>query len=147
MNNWQIVIASSDAEMRGRVIQILDRLGLGYIVATSVGQCLAMLEREHVGLIFCDRNLSDGSYLEILGPTNSDSARRIRVVLMSSLMEPNEYHVARRSGLFELISVPCRPTDVEWMIIRAKREELSRTVAHAARLIRSPYAAASSVAN
>lgn len=46
---------------------------------------------------------------------------------MSSIINPEEYHSARRSGLFEVISFPPRPAELEWMVIRAKRDQFLRT--------------------
>jgi hypothetical protein len=35
---------------------------------------------------------------------------------------------AMREGAFDVIAAPCRPTDVEWMVIQAKRDARSRVV-------------------
>jgi len=42
-------------------------------------------------------------------------------VMMADLDTPEEYHQARQHGLFDVIPSPCRATDVEWMVIQAKR--------------------------
>jgi hypothetical protein len=42
---------------------------------------------------------------------------------MSDLIDSEQYEKAKQQGIFEVISASCRPTDVEWMIIQAKRDE------------------------
>jgi DNA-binding NtrC family response regulator len=37
-----------------------------------------------------------------------------------------EFKEAMRWGAFDVISAPCRPTDVEWMVIQARRDERHR---------------------
>jgi DNA-binding NtrC family response regulator len=39
----------------------------------------------------------------------------------------DEYLEAMRLGAFDVISAPCRPTDVEWVILQALRNEHART--------------------
>lgn len=128
-HRWQIVIASSVLETRRKVMQILDRLGVEAICVSTVAEYRQIAKSENVGLVFCDRSLNDGGYQEVLAAANSKSARGAsRVVLMSATMEPGEYRKARQTGLFEVIAAPCRPTDVEWMVILAKRDERKRIV-------------------
>ena len=38
----------------------------------------------------------------------------------------DEYLEAIRLGAFDVIASPCRPTDVEWMVIQARRDERVR---------------------
>lgn len=53
--------------------------------------------------------------------------RRSRIVLATRLTDWDEYLEAMRLGAFDVISAPSRPTDVEWMIIQALRDEHART--------------------
>ena len=124
----QIVVASSAPETRQRIIQVLDRLGVACIGVSSVAQCRELLAQSKVGLIFCDRRLSDGSFTDVLHAAACNStAGNARVVLMSCVIDQEEYHAARSAGLFEVIPSPTRPTDLEWMVILAKRAERTGT--------------------
>ena len=122
---WQIVIASADMEDRRAMVNILAKQGLDPIVASSVGECQASIVQEDVGLIFCARSLADGDYRDLLTAARA-STRRTRVVLTTRLTDWDEYLVAIRLGAFDVISAPCRPTDMEWMIIQALRDEHAR---------------------
>ena len=119
---WQIVIASADMEERRAMCNILVKQGLEPIVASSIRECEGILAREEVGLIFCTRSLADGDYRGLLIAPRPAS-RKTRIVIVNQLTNWDEYLDAMRLGAFDVISAPCRPTDVEWMIIQALREE------------------------
>lgn len=123
---WQIVVASSDLESRRGLTSILTRQGLDPISTSSFAECRELIERETVGLVFCDRHLADGDYRDILNVTRSATGK-VRVVVTSKHADWDEYLEAMRLGAFDVIASPCRPTDVEWMVIQAKRDERNRS--------------------
>jgi DNA-binding NtrC family response regulator len=122
---WQIVIASADMEDRRAMVKILAKQGLDPIVASSVCEYQVSMDQENVGLIFCARSLSDGDYRDLLIAARPGT-HRTRIVLTIRLTDWDEYLVAIRLGAFDVISAPCRPTDMEWMIIQALRDEHDR---------------------
>src|ERR1700722_46228 len=123
---WQVVIASADVEERRAMRDILAKLGLDSIVASTVRGCKEIMTQEMVGLFFCARSLGDGDYRDLLVAGRA-AGRRIRIVLATRLTDWDEYLEAMRLGAFDVISAPSRPTDVEWMIIQALRDEHART--------------------
>lgn len=123
---WQIVVASSDLESRRALTSILTRQGLDPISASTFAECRDVIEKEAVGLVFCDRHLTDGNYRDILNVSRS-AAGKVRVVVTSKHADWDEYLEAMRLGAFDVIASPCRPTDVEWMVIQAKRDERNRS--------------------
>jgi DNA-binding NtrC family response regulator len=83
------------------------------------------LAKEKVGLVFCDRNLADGDYRDLLVAAACRSTKgKVKVVLMSSPADAEEYQNAKHSGVFEVIDSRCRPADLEWMVIQAKRDDV-----------------------
>jgi DNA-binding NtrC family response regulator len=123
---WQIVIASSDVQDRRPMVNILVTQGLDPIVAASVAECRDSMAQENVGLIFCARSLADGDYRDLLVAARAGK-RRTRIVLTARITDWDEYLEAMRLGAFDVISAPCRPTDMEWMILQALRDEHART--------------------
>lgn len=123
---WQIVVASSDLESRRGLTSILTRQGLDPISISSFAECREVMERESVGLVFCDRHLADGDYRDVLGASRC-APGKVRVVVTSKHADWDEYLEAMRLGAFDVIAAPCRPTDVEWMVIQAKRDERNRS--------------------
>jgi DNA-binding NtrC family response regulator len=123
---WQIVVASAYLEDRQAMVNILAKQGFDPIIASSVGECRASMAQEDVGLIFCARSLSDGNYRDLLIAARTGT-RRTRIVLTARITDWDEYLEAMRLGAFDVISAPCRPTDVEWMILQALRDEHARS--------------------
>jgi DNA-binding NtrC family response regulator len=123
---WQIVIASADLEARRAMVNILAKQGLDPIVAASVAECQRSVAQENVGLTFCVRSLADGDYRDLLLAARAGK-RRTRIVLTARITDWDEYLDAMRLGAFDVISAPCRPTDMEWMLLQALRDEHART--------------------
>ncbi len=119
---WKVVIASCDVEERRALCNILAKQGLDPITAPTVRECEEIVVQENAGLIFCSRWLADGDYRDLLVAARRWS-RKIRIVLAARVTDWDEYLEAMRLGAFDVISAPCRPTDVEWMVIQALREE------------------------
>lgn len=120
---WEILVALSDLKGRQSIVTSLALLGVSPFCASSVSQCREVLEKQNVGLIFCARRFADGTYRDVMGLTSSSPSRaKTRLVLTTSFIEPEEYHEARRAGVFDVIALPCHSATVEWMVIRAVRE-------------------------
>jgi len=123
----EILVASSDLEMRRSIVAILRRLGADPICASTVGQCREALEKPNVGLVFCDRQFPDGTYRDLLALANSnDDDHKTRFVLTTTFVYPGEYTEAKRRGVFDVIASPSHSVAVEWMVILAQRDELKR---------------------
>ena len=122
----QIVVASPDMESRRGLATILTRLGLDTICTSTVSECRVMLAKENVGLVFCDRDLADGNYRDILAACRA-TKRQPAVVLTGQSRNCDENHKAIGFGVFGVTATPYHPTDVEWMVIQARRYERKRT--------------------
>jgi DNA-binding NtrC family response regulator len=130
-NPWDVLVVSSHLESRQDVAGMLFRLGLDPICVSTVEQCKALPERGQIGLVFCDRELKDGDYRDVLSAVGSYDDASPMVVMMAELESHEAYQQARRDGLFDVISYPCRPTDVEWMVILARRNSRTQAKGHA----------------
>ena len=122
---WQIVIASSDSNHRRAVAEILKQQEVVPICTSSVRECRDVLAEETVGLVFCDPTLTDGDYRDLITAARSVNSRA-RFVVTSRQADWDEFLEAMRLGAFDVIAAPCRPQDLEWMIIQAKRDDRSR---------------------
>ena len=120
----QTMVVSSDLENRRTLSTILMRLGLDPICISTVKECREMLDRACTGLIFCDRYFVDGNYRDILAASRSSKGQPC--VVLTCRHTHSEYQEAADLGIFDVISAPCFPTDVEWMIIQAKHREEQR---------------------
>jgi DNA-binding NtrC family response regulator len=119
---WQVVIASSNPDQLRRLREILKQQELEPICTSTVMECRNILVKETVGLVFCDRKLADGNYSDLIAAGRSVNSRA-RFVVTSPQADWDEFVEAMRFGAFDVITAPCRPKDVEWMIIQAKRDD------------------------
>ena len=130
---WDVVVVSSDSETRDSVVKTLSRLGVSPICVSSVDQCRQIPQRNDIGLVFCDHSIRGSDYREVVQAVSRDSTTsQPKIVMMSKQVAADEYQQAKHSGVFEVIQSPCRPSEVEWMFILAKRnrlQERSRLVA------------------
>jgi DNA-binding NtrC family response regulator len=119
---WEVLVVSSSMENRQNVADMLKRLGVDPVCVASVDQCRQLPRHCDIGLVFCDREVSGGDYRDVLSAVGaSPLVHSPKVVMMADLDSAEEYQVVRRHGLFDVISAQCRPTDLEWMLIQAKR--------------------------
>lgn len=123
---WRILVASPDLESRRGLLSVLDRQGLNVFCASNVNQCREILDGQNVGLVFCDRSFVDGDYRDVLAAAHRKPGPKALVVLLSGRGDSEQYKKAKDLGVFEVISASCRPTDVEWMVIQARRDEHRR---------------------
>jgi DNA-binding NtrC family response regulator len=124
---WQIIVVSSELESRQRLAEILHKQDLDPICTTTIGQCREILAQNNVGLVFCDQQLTDGTYWDLLAlASKRKGTGKMPIVLTANLINSDEYHEAKRSGIFDVITSPCHPSAVEWMVIRASRDDHNR---------------------
>ena len=121
----QALIVSGDCENRETLVDILSREGWDALCVSRVSECREMLLVEDFALVFCDRRLPDGTYLEVLAMTQSLS-HELRLVVTSRNADWDQYLEALRYGAFELIASPCKGRDVAWVLAEAKREDYKR---------------------
>jgi DNA-binding NtrC family response regulator len=116
---WETVVAISDPEDRRSLAKILGQLGLDAMCVGTLGQCRELLDKGEVVLVFSSEYFPDGDFRALL---RASQARKLvpSVVVTSPriLKRPDE---AIRLGAFDVVSVPFRPTDVEWVVIKASR--------------------------
>jgi DNA-binding NtrC family response regulator len=119
---WEAVILSTDWEWRHPLGRTLDSYGVDYAHASSVQECREIVARESVGMIFWDSHLADGTYQELAESVGSVD-RRVRIVVVSHMDDWDWRLGGARKGAFAVIPFPCHPTDIEWALSRANRDE------------------------
>lgn len=124
--SWKIAIVSSDSEHLTTLAEILKRQGMEFLCMPTVSQYRDVLSKQRVDLVFSDPELSDGNYLDVINAARSLGSGA-RIVLTSRQASWPEFLDAMRVGAFDVISKPCRPKDVEWMVIQAKRDNRKKT--------------------
>jgi DNA-binding NtrC family response regulator len=141
---FEVLVVSSDSVLRHRLADILATLGLNPLVLGSLAECQEVLAHRRVGLVFCDPKMEDGNYRDLLEAYPAP-IERPRVVVTSATADWDEFKEAMRCGAFDVISVPCRQTDVEWMVVQAKRAERRAELSRSAGVQQTELAIASAV--
>ncbi len=122
---FDVVVVSPDLENRRHLSDILIAQDVDPICASTLRECHEALATNRVGLVFCDPHVADGTYQDLLAAYRLTN-RKPRVVITSRCADWEEFKEAMRWGAFDVISSPCRLTDVEWMLIQARRDERHR---------------------
>lgn len=122
---FDVVVVSSDIEDRRHLSDILVGQDIDPICISTLRECHEALAKNGVGLVFCDPHVADGTYLDLLAAYRLTD-HKPRVVVTSRCADWEDFKEAMRWGAFDVISSPCRPTDVEWMVIQARRDERHR---------------------
>jgi DNA-binding NtrC family response regulator len=117
---WETVVAISDPEDRRTLAKILGQFGLDAMCVGTISQCRERLEKGEVGLVFSSEFFPDGDFRAIL--TASQAHKLGPSVIVARPRIPKRPDEAIRLGAFDVVGVPFRPTDVEWVVIKASRK-------------------------
>lgn len=104
----------------------IERRGFEVICAPMVQVALELAGKRPFAVVFCDRELTDGSCSDFLLGLRERKIRT-RVVVISRTADWDQYLEAMRLGAFDMIPAPCQPDDVEWTLFQASREERNRS--------------------
>lgn len=120
------VLVVSAGENRDIVTAAMNHWSIEAVPCSGVREARTLLSSARPSLIFCEEDLPDGSYRELL--RDLSKAARTRLVVISAAAERDEhYNEALALGAFDMIASPCRRSDVQWIAIRAMQDELRRT--------------------
>jgi DNA-binding NtrC family response regulator len=125
----EVVVISADVENRLTVAKTLARLEVDAICIPTVEKYREIAGDSEVKLVLCDTCLPDGDYRDVVAAATGSAKKAPNVVIMARHLNTDSYQEAKRTGIFEAIPTPCRPTDIEWMVILAKKQHRSQALA------------------
>ena len=106
---------------REAVVSAMTRWSIEPVCCSGVQEARQVFPRHSRSLVFCEEQLSDGSYRDLLPELARD--RRSQMVVISSADDLDQvHHEASELGAFETLASPCTPGDVQWVAIRALQE-------------------------
>lgn len=117
-----ILVVSSEFENWDDLGERINEEGWKTICASTVGECKGLLTNQNIGLVFCERDLTDGTYRDVLAIARSRRPRA-RLVVMSRCPSWDEFLEALHEGAFDLITSPCRTADIIHVLNQAQRED------------------------
>src|SRR6266404_863287 len=116
------LVVSPNIEVRRPLLRTLEALLTDVILSSTRARAEEVLSKQTVDLVFCDEQLPDGSYDELIHSNHWDH-RIPRVVVTTRTGEWELYFEAVTKGAFDVIRSPWYAADVEMAVIRALREE------------------------
>jgi DNA-binding NtrC family response regulator len=121
LRRWDVLVACAEMGNRNSLIRMLEGMSVSVFSCSTLSQAKEMLSSQKIELVFCDENLSDGSFRDLLR-ANQIWIGKPHIVVIVDHAEWGEYMEAVQLGVFEVIYSPLYPTDVELAVIRAMRD-------------------------
>jgi DNA-binding NtrC family response regulator len=121
LKRWDVLVACAELGNRNALIRMLEGMSVGVFSCSTLSQAKEVLASQKIELVFCDENLSDGSFRDLLR-ASIGWIERPHIVVIGHSGESSEYMEALKLGEYEMISAPLHPTDVELAVIRAMRD-------------------------
>jgi DNA-binding NtrC family response regulator len=111
-----VLLVSSDLDNGRKLGSVLAECGLYPVLASTLEEAQSLLAKPDVLLVFCDAELADGTFRELLRPTE---AAKIPVVVVSRVHETLRYLEGMGLGAFDFIAPPYRRSEVEHIVASA----------------------------
>ncbi len=112
----QVLVASADPDNGRKLGSVLSECGLDPVLASTLQEAQSLLAKPDISLVFCDTQLTDGTFREILRLTEAAS---IPLVVVSRVHETRQYLEAMRLGAFDFVASPYRRSEVEHIVASA----------------------------
>jgi DNA-binding NtrC family response regulator len=125
--NMEVLVASSDAENRCVLANILAQCDAKALIARNADEVRAILAKVSVDVVFCDETLPGGGFYYVLLLTKTIGAG-VPLVLSSLLGGVNRYLEATELGVFDFIAPPFDTADVNSIIGRIRQNCLPQTM-------------------
>jgi DNA-binding NtrC family response regulator len=121
----QVVVVSTGSN-RDAIKLAMNHWSIEPVFCWSVREVRGLLPRAGRSLIFCEEQLPDGDYRDLLHELGR--TRRALLVVISAGCDLDRVHrEAIALGAFETIASPCLPADVQWAAIRALQDSERRS--------------------
>jgi DNA-binding NtrC family response regulator len=120
-NLREVLVVSSDDEVRRNLAGIIGLCGLEPVLCVTVADSRAVLSRYPICVVVCEDRLADGNYRDIVEAVERTSSDAL-VIVASRLADWNEYMEAVRAGAFDYVCLPPRRTEIEWAVKNALSE-------------------------
>jgi len=128
---FDVLVVSANIEDRKALIKVLESLSGNVFSCSNLAQARGVIAHRSMDIAFCDEQLPDGSYRDLVDSIRS-RAMTLPLVVTTHVGEWKEYLEATDLGAFDMIPFPLRPTDVELTVIRAMRGVEQKAAAAAA---------------
>ena len=126
-NLREVLVVSSDDEVRRNLAGIVGLYGLEPVLCVTVADSRAVLTRYPICVVVCEDQLADGSYRDLVEAVKRTTADA-PVIVVSRLADWNEYLNAVRAGALDYIGLPPHRAEIEWAIKNVLVRQPSNTI-------------------
>ena len=127
MSAWKVlVVANGD---RGTIADALLDWGIQVIQCRTVRETRQILREHTISQVFCNANLPDGSYRDLIKLAKSARPPTRVVVLFPKNSGGHTFQDAIRAGAFDSIPSPAGRPEVQWEVLQAMRESSQQKAA------------------
>jgi DNA-binding NtrC family response regulator len=116
----RVLIVCSDGECRQRLTDILAIWPMAVTTAPTIGEARKILGEQVILLVLCEEILADGDFRDLLNVAATKQPPMRLIVLVN---DERRYTAVMQSGAFDAIPMPCRRSEVQWMVIHALQDE------------------------
>lgn len=120
------VLVIGTSENRDVITSAMNHWSIEAVPCSGLREARALLPTARPSLIFCEEDLPDGTYRDLLQDVSKGARTRVVVISADAELDAH-YNEALALGAFDMIASPCRRSDVQWIAIRAMQEELRRS--------------------
>jgi DNA-binding NtrC family response regulator len=121
-NNRHILVVSSRIENKNTLLGALHELPVSTFAVATIEHAFEVLLSSPIDLVFCEENVTDGSYRELLSAMHA-SNKMTPFVLILCTGKWEECLEAVRLGAADVLRCPLEPTDINLTLVRAMRDK------------------------
>ncbi len=122
---WRMLAVCS-TENRRMVESAITEWSLEVCWCLTLQEARRVLRRGKHALVLCEAELPDGTYQDVM-KLLKHKLDQIRVIVLSESHLETCYRQAIEMGAFDVVSAPCKRTDVQWIIMQAVQSHPAAT--------------------
>ncbi len=111
----QVLVAVSDAQGRHTLVKALTKKGMNPLFAETLTEARKILDHQPVAMVFCETDLKDGSFKDLLF-SEAGAKPKAPVVVCAQFYDKDLYMDAMGSGAFDFIAYPYAHQEVDWIL-------------------------------
>jgi len=125
-DTWTVLVVEQDLQVGAALAHYLED-NYRIFSASSGGDALSLLEREHIDLVLCGQRLGDMSGVEFFRQTRISHPESIRILITADTDHRELIRSINEAAVYQLVSQPWQPDQIVLLIKRAlESRELAR---------------------
>lgn len=111
----KILVALADLDCKNALVAGLRFTGLEPIFTSTFCETRDVLSREAIAVVFCQPELEDGSFRDII-ESHETSRRNVPVVVCAPFYDSKLYIDAMGCGAYDFMAYPYSHKEIDWIL-------------------------------